>query len=36
MRPGRRLAVNELPDAPSGPLVEVHEEDGDQVLVWLG
>jgi hypothetical protein len=30
-----RLKLNELKKAPLGPLVEVEEEDGDQVLVWL-
>jgi hypothetical protein len=30
-----RLEVSELKKAPLGPLVEVEEEDGDQVLVWL-
>jgi hypothetical protein len=29
------LKLSELKDAPLGPLVEVEEEDGDQVLVWL-
>ena len=31
----RRIRVDDLKDAPLGPLVEVDEEDGDQVLVWL-
>jgi hypothetical protein len=31
----RHLRLSELKDAPLGPLVEVDEEDGDQVLVWL-
>ena len=31
----RHLRLSELKDAPLGPLVEVEEEDGDQVLVWL-
>ncbi len=30
-----RLRASDLKDAPLGPLVEVDEEDGDQVLVWL-
>ena len=30
-----RLKLSELKKAPLGPLVEVEEEDGDQVLVWL-
>ena len=29
------LKLSELETAPLGPLVEVEEEDGDQVLVWL-
>ena len=29
------LKVSDLAEAPLGPLVEVDEEDGDQVLVWL-
>jgi hypothetical protein len=29
------LKLSELKTAPLGPLVEVEEEDGDQVLVWL-
>jgi hypothetical protein len=29
------LKVSDLEEAPLGPLVEVDEEDGDQVLVWL-
>ena len=29
------LKVSDLEKAPLGPLVEVDEEDGDQVLVWL-
>jgi hypothetical protein len=29
------LKLSELKKAPLGPLVEVEEEDGDQVLVWL-
>jgi hypothetical protein len=29
------LRVRDLEEAPLGPLVEVDEEDGDQVLVWL-
>ena len=29
------LRVRDLEQAPLGPLVEVDEEDGDQVLVWL-
>lgn len=29
------LKVSELETAPLGPLVDVDEEDGDQVLVWL-
>jgi len=29
------LEVSDLAEAPLGPLVEVDEEDGDQVLVWL-
>ena len=29
------LKLSELSKAPLGPLVEVEEEDGDQVLVWL-
>jgi hypothetical protein len=29
------LRLGDLEDAPLGPLVEVEEEDGDQVLVWL-
>jgi hypothetical protein len=31
----RRLRFSDLENAPLGPLVEVDEEDGDQVLVWL-
>ena len=31
----RRLRASDLEKAPLGPLVEVEEEDGDQVLVWL-
>jgi hypothetical protein len=31
----RQLRLRELKDAPLGPLVEVDEEDGDRVLVWL-
>jgi hypothetical protein len=31
----RHLRLGDLKDAPLGPLVEVDEEDGDQVLVWL-
>lgn len=31
----QHLRVSDLKDAPPGPLVEVDEEDGDQVLVWL-
>jgi hypothetical protein len=31
----RHLRLSELKDAPLGPLVEVEEEGGDQVLVWL-
>jgi hypothetical protein len=31
----RHLQLSDLKDAPLGPLVEVEEEDGDQVLVWL-
>ena len=31
----RRIRVSDLGNAPLGPLVEVDEEDGDQVLVWL-
>lgn len=30
-----RIRASDLQDAPLGPLVEVVEEDGDQVLVWL-
>jgi hypothetical protein len=30
-----RLRLSDLKEAPLGPLVEVEEEDGDQVLVWL-
>ena len=30
-----RIRVSDLESAPLGPLVEVDEEDGDQVLVWL-
>jgi hypothetical protein len=30
-----RLKLSELKKAPLGPLVEVEEEDGNQVLVWL-
>jgi len=30
-----RLRLSDLGEAPLGPLVEVEEEDGDQVLVWL-
>ena len=29
------IKLSELEKAPLGPLVEVEEEDGDQVLVWL-
>jgi len=29
------LQLSDLKDAPLGPIVEVEEEDGDQVLVWL-
>jgi hypothetical protein len=29
------LRLSELKDAPLGPIVEVEEEGGDQVLVWL-
>jgi hypothetical protein len=29
------LKLSELKTTPLGPLVEVEEEDGDQVLVWL-
>lgn len=29
------LRLSDLKEAPLGPLVEVEEEDGDQVLVWL-
>jgi hypothetical protein len=29
------LRSSDLTEAPLGPLVEVDEEDGDQVLVWL-
>jgi hypothetical protein len=29
------LRLSDLRNAPLGPLVEVEEEDGDQVLVWL-
>ena len=29
------IRASDLKDAPLGPLVEVDEEDGDQVLVWL-
>ena len=31
----RHLRLSDLKNAPLGPLVEVEEEDGDQVLVWL-
>jgi len=31
----RHLRLSDLKDAPLGPIVEVEEEDGDQVLVWL-
>jgi hypothetical protein len=31
----RHLRLSELKQAPLGPVVEVEEEDGDQVLVWL-
>ena len=31
----RRFRASDLQGAPLGPLVEVDEEDGDQVLVWL-
>jgi hypothetical protein len=31
----RRIRASDLKNAPLGPLVEVDEEDGDQVLVWL-
>ena len=31
----RHLRLSELKEAPLGPIVEVDEEDGDQVLVWL-
>ena len=31
----RHLRLSNLGDAPRGPIVEVEEEDGDQVLVWL-
>jgi hypothetical protein len=31
----KRLRFSDLENAPLGPLVEVDEEDGDQVLVWL-
>jgi hypothetical protein len=34
-RVSRHLRLDDLKDAPLGPLVEVEEEDGDQVLVWL-
>jgi hypothetical protein len=30
-----RIRLGDLETAPLGPLVEVEEEDGDQVLVWL-
>jgi hypothetical protein len=30
-----QLRLGDLRDAPLGPLVEVDEEDGDRVLVWL-
>jgi hypothetical protein len=30
-----RIRPRDLKNAPLGPLVEVDEEDGDQVLVWL-
>ena len=31
----RHLRLSELKDAPLGPIVEIEEEDGDQVLAWL-
>ena len=31
----RHLRLSDLQDAPLGPIVEVEEEDGDQVLIWL-
>jgi len=31
----RHLRLSELKQAPLGPIVEVEEEGGDQVLVWL-
>ena len=31
----RQLRLSELKQAPLGPIVEVEEEGGDQVLVWL-